>query len=164
MLFFIVFCHELGHAVAAKYFGCRLRKIELLPFGGVSETEEYGNRPYHEELIVVLAGPFQHLVLIGFSWIAYAIFPFWSQADHQIFLFHNAALFIFNLLPIWPLDGGKLLQLAACKIWPYRTAQKWALRWSLFFSNRSWFFHSHLVSTTFAMVGHYRVSRGCALY
>ncbi|MBB6448354.1 stage IV sporulation protein FB [Geomicrobium halophilum] len=133
ILFFIVCCHELGHAMAAKYFGWRLRKIELLPFGGVAETEEYGNRPYHEELIVILAGPFQHLVLIALSWIALMLFPFWTTSDHNLFLFHNSALLLFNLLPIWPLDGGKLLQLVACKIWPFREAQRWTLRLSLMF-------------------------------
>ncbi|QQK77086.1 M50 family metallopeptidase [Salicibibacter cibarius] len=133
MLFVIVCCHELGHAVAAKYFGWRLRKIELLPFGGVAETEEYGNRPYREELIVILAGPFQHLILMAFSWVAVGLFPFWTTGDHEIFLFHNSALLFFNLLPLWPLDGGKLLQLITSKFLPFREAQTWALRFSLGF-------------------------------
>lgn len=133
MLFVIVCCHELGHAIAAKYFGWRLRKIELLPFGGVAETEEYGNRPYREELIVILAGPFQHLILMALSWVAVAIFPFWTTSDHELFLFHNTALLFFNLLPLWPLDGGKLLQLITCKFLPFREAQTWALRFSFGF-------------------------------
>ncbi|AXF55781.1 M50 family metallopeptidase [Salicibibacter kimchii] len=133
MLFVIVCFHELGHAVAAKYFGWRLRKIELLPFGGVAETEEYGNRPYREELIVILAGPFQHLILMAFSWIAVSLFPFWTTSDHEAFLFHNSALLFFNLLPLWPLDGGKLLQLITCKFLPFREAQTWTLRFSFGF-------------------------------
>lgn len=133
MLFVIVCCHELGHAAAAKYFGWRLRKIQLLPFGGVAETDEYGNRPYHQELIVHLAGPFQHLVLIVFSWGAVTFLPFWTMSDHHTFLFHNSALLLFNLLPIWPLDGGKILQLLTCKFLPYREAQTWSLRFSFGF-------------------------------
>jgi stage IV sporulation protein FB len=108
MLLFIIMVHELGHACTANYYGWRIRKIELMPFGGVAEMEEYGNRPVKEEFFVTLNGPLQHLWMICASMYLSGT-PIWSEADHQIFLFHNISILIFNLLPILPLDGGKLL-------------------------------------------------------
>lgn len=65
MLLLIVFIHEMGHAVCAQHFKWRIKSIQLLPFGGAVETEEYGNKSLKEDLAVVLAGPLQHVWLIG---------------------------------------------------------------------------------------------------
>ncbi|WP_026693781.1 site-2 protease family protein [Peribacillus kribbensis] len=108
MLFFVILIHELGHAAAAQYFSWRIKSIKLLPFGGELETEEHGNRPAREELVVALAGPLQHI------WMA--LLAFGLYGGHMLeggvfysFLFMNTMILLFNLLPIWPLDGGKLL-------------------------------------------------------
>ncbi|MFC5712656.1 M50 family metallopeptidase [Thalassorhabdus alkalitolerans] len=126
MLFFIVFVHELGHAFMAHKYKWRIKKIELLPFGGVAEINEYGNRPLKEEIAVTIAGPIQHVLLAGLSFIM-LLTPYWNAADHQTFLFHNGVIFFFNLLPVWPLDGGKLLFFASTAFMPYRKAQKYFL-------------------------------------
>lgn len=110
MIFTIVLIHELGHSVAAQHFNWRIRKIELLPFGGVAEVEEYGNRPLKEEFIVLISGPLQHIWLMGLSFLLLH-FNFWTNTDHQLFIAHNLMILLFNLLPIWPLDGGKLMYL-----------------------------------------------------
>lgn len=118
MVFVIVFVHELGHAIAARYFQWTIYKIELLPFGGVAEVEDTSNKPFHEELIVILAGPIQHLWLMMFSY--YCIqFSFWSAYDHQLFVWHNLMILLFNLLPILPLDGGRLLQILLMYYLPF---------------------------------------------
>ena len=72
----IVFIHELGHSLAASFFSWRVKRIVLLPFGGVAELDEHGNSPIREEAIVVLSGPLQHLWMMAlallfyqFSWI-----------------------------------------------------------------------------------------------
>jgi len=108
MLFFIVFIHELGHAVAALFFSWRIKRILLLPFGGVADTDECGNRPLKEEIIVSLAGPIQHvwLVLVAFLLTKLGVM---NEGLFKMFFEYNAAIFLINLLPIWPLDGGKLL-------------------------------------------------------
>lgn len=123
LLFFIVFLHEIGHAAAALFFHWRVRKIELLPFGGVMETEEDGNRPLLEEVIVTLSGPFVHLPLILFSHVLLST-SFWSYADHELFVKYNIVLLLFNLFPIWPLDGGKLLFCILQYYHPFYVAQK----------------------------------------
>ena len=65
MFLIIVLIHELGHAFAASFYSWRIKRISLLPFGGVAEMDEHGNRPLKEEAIVTLAGPLQHVWMIG---------------------------------------------------------------------------------------------------
>lgn len=131
MVFTIVLIHELGHSVAANYFKWRIRKIELLPFGGVAEIEEYGNRPLKEEFIVIIAGPLQHIWLIGLSYLMLPV-NFWTQTDHKIFIAHNLMILLFNILPIWPLDGGKLMYLFFSRKLPFQKSLTTTLKCSLF--------------------------------
>ncbi|MET3507151.1 M50 family metallopeptidase [Halalkalibacter oceani] len=121
MVFLIVFIHELGHAFAAIAFKWRIYKIELLPFGGVAEVDHGGNRPIYEEAIVVIAGPLQHLWMMLASFACIGL-PFWSAADHQLFVWHNLMILGFNLIPILPLDGGRLLHLWLTAVLPYQKA------------------------------------------
>ncbi|HSU78848.1 MAG TPA: site-2 protease family protein [Candidatus Angelobacter sp.] len=131
-VFFIVMVHEMGHACVASYFKWRITAIELLPFGGVAKVDEHGNRPFKEELLVTLAGPIQHLWLPGISYLLLRT-PFWNVDNHVVFLTANTTILIFNLLPIWPLDGGKFLFLLLSKCFPFKKAFRSALLLSLFF-------------------------------
>lgn len=121
ILFMIVFIHEMGHGIAAHFFNWSIEKIELLPFGGVAQTNEYGNRPLIEECIVVLAGPVQHL----FLWVIAALlhqYAFLDQQMYMIFLLHNTTILVFNLLPVWPLDGGRLFRALCSFSYPFKEA------------------------------------------
>jgi stage IV sporulation protein FB len=108
MVLLIIFVHEMGHGAAASFFSWRIKKIALLPFGGVAEMDEHGNRPLKEELIVVLAGPLQHFWMMALSYLLFAagLVP---EKWHMLFIEYNMMVLLFNLIPIWPLDGGKLL-------------------------------------------------------
>ncbi|WP_226085428.1 M50 family metallopeptidase [Mesobacillus sp. S13] len=108
MVLLIIFVHEMGHGAAASFFSWRIKKIALLPFGGVAEMDEHGNRPLKEELIVVLAGPLQHIWMMALSSLLFAagLVP---EKWHMLFIEYNMMVLLFNLIPIWPLDGGKLL-------------------------------------------------------
>ncbi|MFC3883083.1 M50 family metallopeptidase [Bacillus songklensis] len=123
ILFFIVLIHELGHAAAASFFSWRIKRIMLLPFGGVAEVEEHGNRPFREELIVIISGPLTHLVLMAISYVLVS-FSIISYELHQQFIVQNMMILGFNLLPIWPLDGGKLLFLFFTRTLPFLQAYK----------------------------------------
>ena len=100
LLFCIVLIHELGHAFAAAHYNWRIKRIQLLPFGGVAELEEHGNKSLKEELVVVIAGPIQHvwMMLVG-----YMLFKAgWLNADlYYFFMWNNIIILAFNLLPIW---------------------------------------------------------------
>ena len=108
MVLLIIFVHEMGHGAAASFFSWRIKKIALLPFGGVAEMDEHGNRPLKEELIVILAGPLQHVWMMALSYLLFAsgLVP---EKWHMLFIEYNMMVLLFNLIPIWPLDGGKLL-------------------------------------------------------
>ncbi|MFS0672937.1 site-2 protease family protein [Ornithinibacillus sp. 179-J 7C1 HS] len=104
----IVLFHELGHYIAAAYFNWRIRQVMLWIFGGVMDTDEQGSRPVKEEFIVTIAGPFQHVMIYLLVLIA-SYFSLLQPSLIDTILFYNTTLLVFNLLPIWPLDGGKLL-------------------------------------------------------
>ncbi|HLU22018.1 MAG TPA: M50 family metallopeptidase [Bacillaceae bacterium] len=109
-LFCIVFLHELGHAFMAHYYDWKIKRILILPFGGYCEVDEHGNRSMQEELMVILAGPFQHLIIAIL--LPILVMASVVTADYaKVILQFNVMILIFNLLPIWPLDGGKLIQL-----------------------------------------------------
>ncbi|TSB46206.1 M50 family metallopeptidase [Alkalicoccobacillus porphyridii] len=161
MLFSIVFIHEIGHAAAAAYFGWKVRRIELLPFGGVAEIEDSGNKPIFQELIVVMAGPVQHLWMIALSYILVTT-PIWSVANHELFVWHNVIILCFNLLPVLPLDGGRLVQLWFMERWSFRRAHLASLRSSfsalaLLCLAASWLpFHLNLyIVITFLIISNY---------
>ena len=129
-LFCIVLIHEMGHVAAARRFGWRIREVRLLPFGGVAEVEEAGTLPAREEWIVTLAGPLQNVWLAVCGWAmgrAGWADPVWA-AD---FLTANVWIGLFNLLPILPLDGGKLMQTWLSLRLPYHAALRWSVGLSL---------------------------------
>ncbi len=119
----IIFVHEMGHAAAATFFSWRIKKISLLPFGGVAEMDEHGNRPLKEELIVVLAGPFQQLWMMGLAFILFQ-FSILSEGIYSLFIHYNLMVLLFNLLPIWPLDGGKLVFLSLSFLFSFQKAHQ----------------------------------------
>lgn len=127
IVFTIVFIHEMGHVAAAVYFNWRIKEVKLLPFGGVAEMEEHGNRPIKEELIVVMMGPLQHIWMIG---VAFALVQFGllDEATYRQFAGHNASILFFNLIPVWPLDGGRLLLLLSTWLFPFRKAYRLAIQ------------------------------------
>lgn len=132
LLLGIIFIHEMGHALAASFFSWRIKRISLLPFGGVAEVDEHGNRPMKEETMVVIAGPLQHVWLIGLAvfldkmaWIPHDLF--------QLFLQYNFMILLFNLFPIWPLDGGKLVFLLLSLKKPFPEAHRLTLLTSFVF-------------------------------
>ncbi|KRF18559.1 M50 family metallopeptidase [Paenibacillus sp. Soil787] len=108
-LFGIVLVHELGHLAAASGFGWRVREVQLLPFGGVLIVDELGTAPTREELIVSLAGPLQHvwmiLVALLMKWADVGASSWWDY-----FIEANLMIGLFNLIPVMPLDGGKVMQ------------------------------------------------------
>jgi Zn-dependent protease len=121
-VFACVFLHELGHAVAAKAFGKKTHDITLLPIGGVARIEG-GNMNAVAEGWVAIAGPAVNFViaialLIG-SWLSGATLDFEAGqvlklSIAQQLIVANLVFAIFNLLPAFPLDGGRLLRSVLC--------------------------------------------------
>ncbi|WP_240761987.1 M50 family metallopeptidase [Paenibacillus thalictri] len=121
ILFGIVLIHELGHAAAAKSLGWRIREIQLLPFGGVAETEELGTVPAWEEMVVAIAGPLQNAVMIVIA-LLIEWTGLWPSVWWSYFIEANLIIACFNLLPVLPLDGGKIVQCLMSYWMPYHRA------------------------------------------
>jgi Zn-dependent proteases len=127
--FSIVLIHECGHAAMALAFGWTVKKIELLPFGGVAEIDENRDYSFRQECAVILAGPLTNvgLALLGLIMVP---LPFWGEAQQEIFRNQNLAILLFNLLPVWPLDGGRLFHLALQHVYPFKKAYRYILIFS----------------------------------
>lgn len=129
-LFGIVLIHELGHAAMAKQFGWRMREVQLTPFGGVATTDEDGSIPAREEAFVALAGPAMNALMIGFAFLLWWT-GLWTHVWTMYFVKANLTLLLFNLLPILPLDGGKLVRVVVGYMVPYYQTLKTTTCWSL---------------------------------
>ena len=120
-IFLTVFMHELGHALTAKKFGIKTKDITLLPIGGVAQLERLPEKP-SEELMVAFAGPMVNIVLALITSLFISL-PNTSeemiaQLDNGVnsgnfflnFYLVNIILAFFNLIPAFPMDGGRVLR------------------------------------------------------
>jgi len=129
-LFGIVLIHELGHLLAAKNFGWSIREVKLLPFGGVVEVEDAGGIPAKEEALVAAAGPLQNMWMALAAWGCGRL-GLWDESWATYVCQANLMIGLFNLAPIHPLDGGKLMQAALSYFTGYYKTLVWTARISL---------------------------------
>ena len=104
----IIIIHELGHIIGALIFKWKIDKIILLPFGGITIFKENIDKSLKEEFIIAILGP---LFQITF----YLLYK-----NNQIFNYYNIAILLFNLLPIYPLDGSKIFNILFNLFFPYK--------------------------------------------
>jgi Zn-dependent protease/predicted transcriptional regulator len=123
-IFGCVLLHEFGHALAAKRYGIRTRDITLLPIGGLARLERMPDEP-KQELVVALAGPAVNVVIAA---VLYVVVQFFMRIDLPAhferwewfyqgtgsfalnLMFVNIWLVVFNLIPAFPMDGGRVLR------------------------------------------------------
>lgn len=104
----IIMVHELGHILVGILFNWKIEKVILLPFGGITVFNDEIDKPLIEELLIALAGPF-------FQIIYYMFFR-----DDIVFANYNIAILFFNLLPMYPLDGSKILNVLFNMIFSFK--------------------------------------------
>jgi Zn-dependent protease len=117
-LFFFVILHELGHALMARRFGYPTQDITLLPIGGMARMEGLPDDP-KQELLVAIAGPLVNVLLAGAILIGLLLSGFFAQpltlslltSNFWVRLLSvNVTLALFNLIPAFPMDGGRVLR------------------------------------------------------
>ena len=115
LLFLCVVLHEFGHAFAAKAFGINTPDITLLPIGGVARLERMPEEPV-QELIIAVAGPLVNVVIALGLFVAGGFHALLNPSNVEggglvaQLLTINIMLVLFNLLPAFPMDGGRVLR------------------------------------------------------
>ena len=142
VLFLSVVVHELAHSFTAAHYGVQVREIELSPIGGVAKMDAPPAQP-HQESVMAVAGPLANLLIAApLGWLVLSMVrgrlimstghllylitkPSWQSLVLNLFA-ANIVLAIFNLIPAFPMDGGRLLRSALA----WRVGQRKATRWA----------------------------------
>jgi Zn-dependent protease len=133
-LFFVcVILHELGHSLTAQRYGVKVPRILLLPIGGMAEMDQIPRKP-SAEMLITIAGPAVNFLLVALllplSW--HALFDN-EAAGYSVssllgtLCYANLMMGIFNMIPVYPMDGGRILR-SLLAVWlPYMQATWWAV-------------------------------------
>lgn len=117
----LILIHELGHYLMAKINQINVTKIVVYPYGGITKIEDKIDLDISRELLVATAGVIiQYLfyLLMGYCYQKGII----REYTYQLYTLYNNQMIFFNLLPIYPLDGSKILNLILGKYFPYYKA------------------------------------------
>lgn len=115
----IVIIHEIGHVIFAKIFKRKITKIELLPFGGMTKMDAHISENIYEDILISVGGIFMQC-LFGFY---LRFLNSHCTINQQTFAFlenYNITIIIFNLIPISPLDGYKMLKYFTELVVPFK--------------------------------------------
>jgi Zn-dependent protease/CBS domain-containing protein len=144
LLFVCVVLHELGHSLVAQLFGVKVHDITLWPIGGVARIAGMPEKPY-QEFLITAAGPATNVLLaLGLAVLALALIgpdtlgqfirspwrferfmtTMTGQSLVLLLAVNNALLALFNLIPAFPMDGGRLLRSLLAAIMPFRQATR----------------------------------------
>lgn len=130
-LFACVVLHEFGHALAARRYGIATREIVLLPIGGLARLDRMPEKP-SQELVVALAGPAVNLLLaalgtgalMAFGRTPADVFAHRLDGYVEFMIFANLTMLAFNLLPAFPMDGGRVLRALLAMRLPFARATR----------------------------------------
>ena len=123
LILIIVIIHELGHVFFFKLFKIPIEKITIYPYGGMTTV----NKPLHEriykDILISIGGILFQIILLFIFSLLYKQNCI-VKTTYNLFILYNTNIIIFNLLPLIPLDGSKLLFCFFTKFFSYKTSYK----------------------------------------
>ncbi|MCL1919691.1 MAG: M50 family metallopeptidase [Kiritimatiellaeota bacterium] len=128
ILLLSILLHELGHSLVAMAFGCKVRDIRLMMLGGCATMDSMPKKAW-QEILMAFAGPFVSIMLfaIAFALLLFELPP--KPAFAQDILAYTAGLnlilFCFNMLPAFPMDGGRILRATLQQFFTTRLRATW---------------------------------------
>lgn len=117
----LVVVHEFGHCVMATLVHVKVKSVTIYPFGGITKLDTFLSLDIEKELLVAMGGvllQYCFYLLIGYLYYIHCI----REYTFSLYTMYNSSIIFFNLLPIYPLDGGKIVYLLLCLFLPYRIA------------------------------------------
>jgi Zn-dependent protease len=133
-IFICVVLHEFGHSFTAMRFGIGVRGILLMPIGGMAQFDSIPRRP-SQELLITVAGPAVNFAIAVVLWLAVDFPENWNPALQpssvadlaRLLILANLFMGTFNLIPAFPMDGGRILRAFLAMSMPYLRATYWAV-------------------------------------
>ena len=127
----LILVHELGHYLMAKINNFNVTKIIIYPYGGMTKIDDMINRDICEELLIATSGI---IVQYLFYLIIYFCYRYGvvREYTYNLYTLYNNQMIYFNLLPIYPLDGSKILNLILDKYFPFYRANMLTILISIF--------------------------------
>ena len=112
IIFFICLIHEIGHIFFIKIFNYKVISVDIYPFGGYTKVDKMINTSINKDILISLGGIIFQSILYLFTY------------NYSLFTYYNLIILVFNLLPIIPLDGNKVLNLFLEKKYSYYLSYK----------------------------------------
>ena len=123
IIIILILFHEFGHYIISYIFKWNIHKINIYPFGGLIKYDDIIDKPLIEEFLIAICGPLNQWILFSIIYLLYKNY-YISDYYYNSFYNYHITMFIFNLLPIIPLDGSKILNIILNKIFNFKISYK----------------------------------------
>ena len=119
----IIVFHELGHIITSIKLKWKIKRVNFYPFGGLIEFNEILNKPIKEEFLIVISGVIMQSIYFIFIFILNK-YMYISNQTFLLFKHYHYSILLFNLTPIYPLDGIRIVNLFLNKYYSYNLSHK----------------------------------------
>ena len=132
IIYFILIIHEIGHYIFFRYYNIEVNKIVMYPYGGMIDNNMLINTNSKKVLIISLSGIFIQIILYFIIFLLYKI-GFVESSFYNMFFKYNLYIILFNLIPIYPLDGFKILNSLLELVLSFKLSLKFSIIFNFIF-------------------------------
>ena len=132
IIYFILIIHEIGHYIFFRYYNIEVNKIVMYPYGGMIDNNMLINTNSKKVLIISLSGIFIQIILYFIIFLLYKI-GFVESSFYNMFFKYNLYIILFNLIPIYPLDGFKVLNSLLELVLSFKLSLKFSIIFNFIF-------------------------------